>query len=129
MSTQIVERLAARTHRQFELPAIGGEDVRGVAIQREVARHREMRQRIAVHIHVARRGIHGARGYTIGWLGTASPPMAGTASDRMQGPSCTSSGTKASSVMVARERAASPRERLPAGRPKNSRWPTMWPSS
>ena len=41
--------------------------------------------------------------------------MAGTASDSTQGPSATSSGMKASSVMVARERAASPRAVLPGG--------------
>src|SRR4029077_5879260 len=84
MATEIVERLAARAHRQFELASIGRQDVRGVAVQREVARHRELRQDVATvrssvaHVlaHVTRRGVHGTRGYTIGWLGTASPPSA-----------------------------------------------------
>src|SRR5690242_6565632 len=95
--------------RQLELAAERREDVRRVAIQREIPRGRELGQRIAAVREIAGRGVHGARGYTIGWHGTASPPMAGTASDSTQGPSWTSSGTKASSVMVARERAASPR--------------------
>src|SRR5688500_8075261 len=94
--------------RQLELLAIRGKDVGGIAVECEIPRGRKLRQQLGVD-DLCRRGIHGARGYTIGWLGTASPPMAGTASDRIQGPSATSSGTKASSVMVARERAASPR--------------------
>src|SRR5690349_22820804 len=129
MPAKIDQGLAARADGQLELLAIGSQDVRGIAIQCEIPRRRELRQRIAARRNVSRRGIHGVRGYTIGWLGTASPPMAGTARDRMQGPSCTSSGTKASSVIVARDRAASPRAVLPGGRPKNSRWPTRWPSS
>src|SRR5678816_3220634 len=132
MPTKVGERLAARAHRQFELLSIGREDVGRVAIQREIARGREIGQHVAAlrscSAQVARRGIHGTRGYTIGWLGTASPPSAGTAIDNTQGPSCTSSGMKASSVIVARERAASPRAVLPGGSPKNRRWPTRWPS-
>src|SRR5688572_11459518 len=123
MSAKVVQRLPARVHRQLELLAIGGQDVRGIAIQCEFARYRELRQYVGALPDVPRRGIHGTRGYTIGWLGTASPPIAGTASDNTQGPSCNSSGTKASSVIVARDLAASPRAVLPGGRPKNSRWP------
>src|SRR5688572_31000291 len=86
--------------RQFELPAIRREDVRGVQVLREFTRGRELRQQRFGELG---RRVHGARGYTIGWLGTASPPMAGTASESMQGPSGTSSGTKASSVMRSEE--------------------------
>src|ERR1044071_5143669 len=117
MTTEIVERQAGRRGaRDLELLAIRREDVRGVAILRELPRGRKLRQQIGPEI--TGRGVHGARGYTMGWLGTASPPMAGTASDRTQGPSATSSGTKASSVTVARDRAASPSARLPGGSPK-----------
>src|SRR5688572_9538982 len=128
MATQIDEWLAVGVQRQLELLAERRQDVRGVAILREVPRHRELRQQIRVD-ELGRRRVHGARGYTIGWLGTASPPMAGTARVRMQGPSATSSGMKASSVMVARERDASPRAVLPGGSPKKIRCPTRWPSS
>src|SRR5262245_3094177 len=118
-----------RAHGQLELLAVGSEDVGGVAIEREITGGRELRQQIRVRVQGLRRRIHGARGYTIGWLGTASPPSAGTARVSTQGPSGTSSGTNASSVMVARDRAASPRAVLPGGRPKKMRWPTSRPSS
>jgi succinyl-CoA synthetase alpha subunit len=36
MPAEIVERLAAAALGQLELLAVGGEDVRGVAVQREV---------------------------------------------------------------------------------------------
>src|SRR5688572_22779281 len=83
MATQIDQWLAVGMRRQFELLAVRREDVRGVEVLRVVARSRELRQQIRVDV---RRRVHGARGYTIGWLGTASPPMAGTASDNRQGP-------------------------------------------
>src|SRR5436190_23793776 len=129
MSAKVGERLARGADRQLELPSIRRDDVRDVTVLCEVARGGELGEQIAAGAQLARRGVHGARGYTIGWLGTASPPMAGTNRARMHGPSWTSSGTKASSVMVARERDASPRAVLPRGRPKNSRCPSMCPSS
>src|SRR5690349_16814595 len=113
VTAQVDEGLPAGVHRQLELLAIRRQDVSRIAVLREVARHRKLRQELRVD-ELCGRSAHGARGYTIGWLGTASPPMAGTASERMQGPSCTSSGMNASSVIVARERAASPRAVLPA---------------
>src|SRR5436190_23054817 len=125
MSAKVGERLARGADRQLELPSIRRDDVRDVTVLCEVARGGELGEQIAAGAQLARRGVHGARGYTIGWLGTASPPMAGTASASTQGPSNTSSGMNANSVMVARERAASPRAVLPAGRPKKIRWPTM----
>ena len=85
MAAEIDERLPVGVHRQLELLAIRREDVGGIAVQRELTRSRELRQHLGVRGQNCRRGIHGARGYTIGWLGTASPPMAGTASEQHAG--------------------------------------------
>src|SRR4029077_5878870 len=89
MAAQVHKRHAALVDRQREALAQAPQRIRAIARAR-------LRERRGV-----RAAAHELTEYTSGRLGTASPASAGTCSSRRYAPSCSSSGTKASSVMVA----------------------------